>query len=792
MEEMERSLAECRRSSPGCDRIHYDMIKNLDQEGRKSLLSLYNKIWIEKTFPDNWRTSLLIPILKKGKDPKKAENYRPISLTNCVCKLFERMINKRLVWHLESKGVINKNQSAFRRKRSTMDNLSFFENEIGKAFKKKEYLISIFFDIHKAYDMVWRFGILKELERIGIKGNMLAFIQNFLSNRKFYTVVGNSFSTLKLSENGIPQGSVLSVTLFLILINTIFRSVKTPVKIVVFADDVLIFMRSRRLKLLERKLQESLNNLSAWSNRYGLSFSPQKTVSMMFRRRRNHINFPQLHLNGQTIRYVDSFKFLGITFDSRLKWDLHIKEIKSKALRKLNILKFLSHHRFGTDRKLLLRIHNLFVLPILDYGSFIYSAAHTMTLKKLDVVHNSGIRLCTGALKTSPVDSLLVDSGQFPLELRRDKQLLMYGFKIKSMIDHPLNRELNEPDSANNRETNYYENFADKFWACIDKYNIAIPHSFNTRRFHQCQPWQNSGFTVDLDLCEFTKKNTSDGVYSSLFLEKREKYRNYKFIFTDGSVKEGRCGAAVLTDHNNFQYRLQDNTSVFTAEIFAIRKAIEIGSEIAQSDLVICSDSKSALVSLKDMYSPHPIVQEIQDSISLSNKTFVFLWVPSHVNIEENEKVDQLAKAALNINETSDTDFIFRDIKALISKKILERWGDHWVQISHNNKLRSIKDNVLPWKNLESLSRKESIVVTRLRIGHTLLTHKYIFEKLPSPCCICGENLTINHIFNSCINYSIRRNQFKIENVKILGSDSISDLRNILSFLKFTDIFKYI
>ena len=99
--ELENALKECNGSSPGPDLIHYEMLKQMDGKQKEVLLDLYNNIYLSGTFPDNWKKALLIPIPKPGKDPKNPANYRPISLTNCCCKVLERMVSKRLMWILE-------------------------------------------------------------------------------------------------------------------------------------------------------------------------------------------------------------------------------------------------------------------------------------------------------------------------------------------------------------------------------------------------------------------------------------------------------------------------------------------------------------------------------------------------------------------------------------------------------------------------------------------------------------------------------------------------------------------
>ena len=155
-------------------------------------------------------------------------------------------------------------------------------------FSWVNYLAAVFFDIEKAYDTAWRRGILNTLKEWGIEGNMLAFVQNFLTNRSFFVRVGTAMSSRCVLENGVPQGSVLSVTLFAVAINNIVQCVHTPVSCSLYVDDFAIYVASRSLATAERLLQNTIGRLEAWSKRSGFGFSPTKTKCILFSRRREN------------------------------------------------------------------------------------------------------------------------------------------------------------------------------------------------------------------------------------------------------------------------------------------------------------------------------------------------------------------------------------------------------------------------------------------------------------------------------------------------------------------------
>ena len=150
------------------------------------------------------------------------------------------MINDRPTWFLESNNIITNFQSGFRHQRSTNDHLVRLETFIREAFIKKEHLVSVFFDLEKAYDTTWKYGIMKDVHDIGLNGRLPLFLQNFLTDREFKVKVGSTLSELHNQEQGVPQGSILSVTLFSLKINNIVKTLNPGVDCSLYVDDFLI------------------------------------------------------------------------------------------------------------------------------------------------------------------------------------------------------------------------------------------------------------------------------------------------------------------------------------------------------------------------------------------------------------------------------------------------------------------------------------------------------------------------------------------------------------------------
>ena len=164
-----------------------------------------------------------------------------------------------------------------------------------------------------------------------------------------------------------------------------------------YVDDFCICFRSKNMRTIERHLQQCLNRIEDWATRNGFKFSNSKTQCVHFCQQRQIQNDPALCIYGSQIPVVAESKFLGVIFDRKLSFILHIKYLKAKCLKALNLLKVLSHTSWGADRTTLLHLYRSLIRSKLVYGSIVYGSARKSYLQLLDTVHNQGLRLALGA-----------------------------------------------------------------------------------------------------------------------------------------------------------------------------------------------------------------------------------------------------------------------------------------------------------------------------------------------------------------------------------------------------------
>ena len=788
LSELTDCIMKSQNTAVGPDEIHYEFLKQLSSCSLDFLLQAFNDVWVSGKFPTNRKLATIIPIPKPGKDNTDLSNYRPIALTSCLCKTLERMINTRLIWFLESNGLITNFQCGFRSKRSTSYHLVRLETFVLEAFIEKEHLTAVFFDLEKAYDTTWKYGIMRDLSDFGLKGRLPHFIHNLLSNRNFKVRVGTTLSDLQGQEEGVPQGSILSVTIFSIKINNNVKALNPGVDCSLYVDDFLICFKSKHMHTIERQLQQCLNKIQKWSWRTVLN-SPRQC--MHFCQLRGLHNDPVIKLDGVEIPVVDQYKFLGVIFDRKLSFIPHINYLKAKCHKALQLLRVVAHTDWGADKSTLLKLYKSLVRSKLDYGCFIYGSARKSYLRCLDSIHHLGLRLALGALRTSPVESLYVEANEAPLSLRREKLALQYHTKLQSCPSNPA------------FECTIYP----KCKECFARIELAIPtfgirvqsildgSDIDNNNIHETiipgvPPWTLHHPKVCLDLSDLSKKNTPPHVYIQKFNEIKDQHSYCTQIYTDGSKDNDKVGCGAIFNNISIQQRLPSCASIFTAEVTAINLALDAIAESDDDYFIIFSDSLSVLLSLHNKKLDNPLILKLLQKLhhlSCAHKTVHFCWIPSHIGIRGNEAADVAAKESLS-QDIIASQVLYTDLKPHINSFIANKWQERWSSCP-DNKLFKIKPTLGVWPSGFRNSRKEEVVLSRLRIGHTYFSHSYILrQEDPPECTACQEIYSVRHVLIDCIDLGLIRPRFyNVPDMKTLF-DTVS-VDRILSFVKEVNLF---
>ena len=285
-------------------------------------MALFNKSLSQGEIPDAWREAIVIPIHKKSSklDPK---NYRPVSLTSSVCKLLENIVRQQLQTHLNRYNLLIDNQHGFRSKRSCETQLLSTLNDWCKALENKQIVILY----------IWIYLMHLTVSHIIVylqKCNLLGWFRSFLKGRKQKVRVNNSYSKWIPVTSGVPQGTILGTLLFLIYTNDITDSLNCTCRL--FADDCILYKSYSDQKETDN-LQEDLNKLGNWSDKWLLSFNPSKCKVMHISNKNSRIK-RDYFLKDNKLENFDCEKYLGVYIQSRLNWSQHTNYLCQDSYKK--------------------------------------------------------------------------------------------------------------------------------------------------------------------------------------------------------------------------------------------------------------------------------------------------------------------------------------------------------------------------------------------------------------------------------------------------------------------------
>ncbi|KAE9525443.1 hypothetical protein AGLY_014243 [Aphis glycines] len=745
MLEIELCLRGNKSKSCGSDKIPFIFLQNLPSSGKFLLLRLYNLIWKSGIIPIKWKNAIITPIPKNNQNSFKPTGYRPISVLCSMSKLLEKIIYNRLSWYATHHKLLSPCQHGFRKYHSTTDCHVKIETEVIETFANKQSMILISLDLQKAYDTVWRHRVINLLKNWNIHGNMLI----------------------------LPT------------INNLPSIITNPAKSFIFADDAYIYIRGTQISAMIGTLQKCLNDLFEWCFKAGFIFSPQKTKCILFSNKRK-LTKPKLFLGTSRLPFVENISILGLTFDKKLSWKSHIISLKKNSYKSLNVIKSLSHCEWGAEGTILLNVYRSLVRSKLDYGSICYGNSESKLLNIVDTIHNAGLRCSIGAFKSSPIVSLLSLTGEPPLQYRRTILSLNYIARILSSPENSTIHFLNKKRFSNIYEHNPKLRRPLGLRLLKDMMDINIEYNEICQRESSLIPtWQQPNYLVDTSLKEHLKKETPNTIYNNLFNELIHTSNTSTQIYTDASKTEMGIGLAVVHLNTTKQYKLNKLSSIYSAEYLALLKGVQLALDINSTKIDICSDSLSALTNLQSKTLSEPLALSISNLLSKSNKEIRFIWTPGHCNIKGNEKADKAARNAVNSPDSEIIPFSsLVDIRRNINKYCIDLWNSQWHSTTEN-KLREIKHSVVLWPKYTDINRKNEVILNRLRIGHTKLTHGHLMAKTDPPLCpTCNTNYSIKHIITQCPNFNEARKDFNIPDNLYEAIGPFSNFHSVILYFK--------
>lgn len=393
--------------APGIDGIKPIVLKNMPNSIFIIISKVFNWCLTTGYFPEIFKNAKVIPILKQGKDPKSPTSYRPISMLNCLGKVFEKIILSRLSEFTESNSILREEQFGFRKEFSTTHQIKRIVNLIRLNKSQRKSTGIIFLDVEKAFDTIWHKGLVYKLKNFGYPMYILKIVKSFLENRKFVVEIDATHSSPRNILAGVPQGSVLSPILYSIY--TSDYKLPRNSTLALYADDTALVSCGKVSNAIIKNMKKNFLHTEKYLKNWKIQINQGKTQAIIFPFNKSPKRIPSIPLNiqGHQIPIQTSVKYLGIILDKRLSFKEHVLHACDRAIKCGRALYPLLNRKSKLNTKNKLLLYKMCIRPIMTYGCQIWAEICAKTyLKKLQIIQNKNLKIIHNLPRLYPTSLL--------------------------------------------------------------------------------------------------------------------------------------------------------------------------------------------------------------------------------------------------------------------------------------------------------------------------------------------------------------------------------------------------
>ena len=757
-----------KKKSPGPDGLKPLIFEHLPLEFITHLRLIYKSAIHLGYTPKLWKQSRVIYLSKPGKESYQLpKSFRPISLSNYLLKGLERLVGWRMDTALRTH-PLHPRQHGFQTGKSTESAISSTTDYIEKYVMNRQHCVGVFLDISAAFDSIRPAHVRQALLKHGGDPELVQWYFSYMTHRDILVTMHGQ--TVDFSTGvGFPQGGVCSAKFWLIAFDYAMTIInRYQILGTGYADDCAALAGGRRLDHALKKLQKMLDELSAWGKTCGLKFNPDKSVAVVFTRRRKIPPF-NLKIDGKDIEYKKEVKYLGITLDSKLHWTKHIEDKIAKTKRFLHCIAQITRNNWGPKPKLMRWAYTGMVRPMLCYGAMIWGHRAPELAEKLRRINRMAINTFAHFPKSTPTTALEVALDVMPIHLFCLKEAL--AAKIR-LTDH-TNLTWQGTNQNKTHSVSHLRHWENKLES----------HQIHADERDECPPTVvEKQYRINTDSFTGAGKHRTHTEFN---------------IYTDGSQYHGQTGSGFIIYKGQKEVmtgsmKLPDYSTVFQAEVVAIRLACEqINKNASPKFVKIFVDSRAALSALQARLTKSRTVLDTINSINklAKNACRVTLnWVPAHKGFRGNEAADLLAKQGTTSEHLISRSSVRKPRVAInndIRRAAYDEWTKEWATQTKANHARSFYDSpdANKAKYVYKLARLELGRFIRIISGHNNL--RFFQNKLNpwiDPACrFCDhERETVMHFLYDCPRFSVSRREKFLD--RIPTADRKWSVRAIIEF----------
>ena len=444
-----------KHKSPGPGYIPAWALKDSKLSIGTHLQFVVNECINKNTFPNILKTAHVTPVYKKG-DRLEPENYRPISVTPTLAKIFERLLLEQLTHHLTLNGLINKNQFGFQKQKSCLDTIISLTEKINQCVDENEIVVTLFLDLAKAFNSISIDVFMNKIKKYGIEENARILLNSFLCDRKQCVKNGLAKSDWVVINHGVPQGTVLGPLIFILYVNDFSEAVSTNCDVLQFADDTAILCHAKNEASLQLIAEDTLNKTDQYMKQNRLTLNEKKTELMVFRNEKLSI-IETVDFKGHRLEASEKCRYLGVIIDRELTYQNQLNKVISKmasAIRSLYLV------RYQVPLKTRINLFKSLVLSHLYFSAIFFQNLPSYSIDRINKQINWGIKVCFMKTKYDTARDLLLETKILPAELQITRVSLNRFFNILQQTRNRSNKHFrfleNVPIIVNKRTHNLF------------------------------------------------------------------------------------------------------------------------------------------------------------------------------------------------------------------------------------------------------------------------------------------------------------------------------------------------
>lgn len=420
--------------APGQDGLIAEFFKHFNDTAMEFLVTLFNILFTNGIYPNNWTESVILPLFKKG-DKNNTHNYRGISLSDVISKLYSSVINKRLTEWIRINNITGEMQAGFKKGYSTIDHVFTLMAAIQKQFVNDRKLYVAFIDFEKAFDSISRHLLWPVLKKNEIKGKLYRCIVSMYIDVKARIRSGSKLSDVIKCTRGVKQGDALSPILFSLFVNELALEIINGGKhgatfdlveifLLLFADDIVLVSET------PIGLQTQLNNLHLAACKLELKVNMDKSNIIVFRKGGYLAARERWIYNGVQMPVVNAYKYLGLYFTTKLSFKYSCQDLVSRAKRVVFSILSLMYKCDSRPTKVFFKLFDTQVQPVVNYGAEVWGLYAGDEIEK---VHLFAMKKFLHIDQKTPNDLVYGELGRYPIYINSYVKCIKYWLQIVQM-----------------------------------------------------------------------------------------------------------------------------------------------------------------------------------------------------------------------------------------------------------------------------------------------------------------------------------------------------------------------